>query len=165
MKKLLFIAAAAIAVSCGNKQQAQQSESDSTAVATDSVVAEVSAPNDADIIEAKTPEMIKEFYKKYVFDNMQNREEVTDAVINKYCTKKLAKKLADDFEYEGGGYAMWDFRSGEQDGDSDVQEVTKVESLGGGKFKVHFNDMGNKGTRILTVVLEDGNIRFDEISE
>ena len=165
MKKLLFIAAAAIAVSCGNKQQAQQSESDSTAVATDSVVAEVSAPNDADIIEAKTPEMIKEFYKKYVFDNMQNREEVTDAVINKYCTKKLPTKLADDFEYEGGGYAMWDFRSGEQDGDSDVQEVTKVESLGGGKFKVHFNDMGNKGTRILTVVLEDGNIRFDEIRE
>ena len=120
MKKLLFIAAAAITVSCGNKQQAQQSESDSIAVATDSVVAKVSAPNDADIIEAKTPEMIKEFYKKYVFDNMQEREEVTDDVIKKYCTKKLAKKLADDYEYEGGGYAIWDFRSGAQDGDSDV---------------------------------------------
>ena len=165
MKKLLFIAAAAITVSCGNKQQAQQSESDSTAVATDSVVAKVSAPNDADIIEAKTPEMIKEFYKKYVFDNMQEREEVTDDVIKKYCTKKLAKKLADDYEYEGGGYAIWDFRSGAQDGDSDVQEITKVESLGGGKFKVHYNDMGNKGAHILTVVLEDGNVRFDEISE
>ncbi len=165
MKKLLFIAAAAITVSCGNKQQAQQSESDSIAVATDSVVAKVSAPNDADIIEAKTPEMIKEFYKKYVFDNMQEREEVTDDVIKKYCTKKLAKKLADDYEYEGGGYAIWDFRSGAQDGDSDVQEITKVESLGGGKFKVHYNDMGNKGAHILTVVLEDGNVRFDEISE
>lgn len=165
MKKLLFIAAAAITMSCGNKQQAQQSESDSIAVATDSVVAKVSAPNDADIIEAKTPEMIKEFYKKYVFDNMKEREEVTDDVIKKYCTKKLAKKLADDYEYEGGGYAIWDFRSGAQDGDSDVQEITKVESLGGGKFKVHYNDMGNKGAHILTVVLEDGNVRFDEISE
>lgn len=165
MKKLLFFAVAAIVVSCGNKQQAQQSESDSTTVVTDSVVSEASAPNDADIIEAKTPEMIKEFYRKYVFDDMKNREEVTDDVIKKYCTKKLAKKLADDYEYEGGGYAMWDFRSGAQDGDSDVQDVTKVESLGGGKFRVHYNDMGNKGSRILSVVLEDGNIRFDEISK
>lgn len=66
---------------------------------------------------------------------------------------------------KGGGYAIWDFRSGAQDGDSDVQEITKVESLGGGKFKVHYNDMGNKGAHILTVVLEDGNVRFDEISE
>lgn len=164
MKKLLFIAAAAIAVSCGNKQQTQQAESDSTAVATDSVVAEVSAPNDADIIEAKTPEIIIEFYKKYVFDDTPNGEEITDEVINKYCTKKLAKKLADDYAYDGDGYAIWLFRSGAQDGDSDVREVTKVESLGGGKFKVHYNDMGNNGSCILTVVLEDGNIHFDEIN-
>ena len=39
MKKLLFMAAAAIAVSCGNKQQAIQAEGDSTNVATLAVVA------------------------------------------------------------------------------------------------------------------------------
>ena len=161
MKKLLFIAAAAIAVSCGNKQQAQQSERDSTIVATDSVVVEEAAPtNNAAEIDAQAIEKIQEFYKNYVFGN----EEATDAVINKYCTKKLAKKLADDYEYEGGGYAVWDFRSGAQDGDSDVQKVNSVEALGEGKYKVSYNDMGTKGSCVISVVVEDDNILFDELS-
>lgn len=161
MKKLLFIAAAAIAVSCGNKQQAQQSESDSTIVATESVVVEEVAPeNNAAEVDTKAIEKIQEFYKNYVFGN----EEATDAVINKYCTKKLAKKLADDYEYEGGGYAVWDFRSGNQDGDSDVQEINSVEALGEAKYKVSYNDMGTKGSCIISVVVDGDNILFDEIS-
>lgn len=162
MKRVLFIAVAAIAVSCGNKQSAQQTESDSIIVATDSVIVEETAPSDADIIEAQAPDIIKEFYKKYVYDD---KAVLTDEVVNKYCTKKLAKKLADDYEYEDGGYAVWDFRSGAQDGDSDVQELTKVESLGAGKFKVHYNDAGNKGVCILTVIMENGNVLFDGISQ
>ena len=161
MKKLLFIAAAVIAVSCGNKQQAQQSESDSTIVATESAVAEEVAPeNNAAVIDAQAVEKIQEFYKNYVFGN----NEATDAVINKYCTKKLAKKLADDYEYEDGGYAIWDFRSGAQDGDSDVQEVNSVELLGDGKYKVSYNDMGTKGSCIITIVVDGDNVLFDEIS-
>lgn len=161
MKKLMIIAAAAIAVSCGNKQAAQQPESDSTAVATDSVVVEKAAPeNDAAEIDAQAIEKIQEFYKNYVFGN----KEATDAVINKYCTKKLAKKLADDYEYEGGGYAIWDFRSDAQDGDSDVQKVNNVEALGEGKYKVSYNDMGTKGSCIISVVVDGDNILFDEIS-
>ena len=161
MKKLLFIAAAAIVVSCGNKQAAQQQESDSTIVATDSVVAEAAAPtNNAAEIDAQAIEKIQEFYKNYVFGD----KEATDDVINKYCTKKLAKKLADDYEYEGGGYAVWDFRSGAQDGDSDVQKVNNVEALGEGKFKVSYNDMGTKGSCIISVVVDGNNILFDEIS-
>lgn len=161
MKKLLFIAAAAIVVSCGNKQAAQQQESDSTVVATDSVVVEEEAPtNNAAEVDTKAIEKIQEFYKNYVFGN----EEATDAVINKYCTKKLAKKLADDYEYEGGGYAVWDFRSGNQDGDSDVQEINSVEALGEGKYKVSYNDMGTKGSCIISVVVDGDNILFDELS-
>ena len=160
MKKLLFIAAAAIAVSCGNKQAAQQQECDSTVVATDSVVVEEVPVDNAAEIDAQTIEKIQEFYKTYVFGN----NEATDAVINKYCTKKLAKKLADDYEYEGGGYAIWDFRSDAQDGDSDVQEVSNVEALGESKYKVSYNDMGVKGSCVISVVVEDDNILFDEIS-
>lgn len=160
MKKLLFIAAAAIVVSCGNKQAAQQQESDSTVVATDSVVVEEAAPtNNAAEIDAQAIEKIQEFYKNYVFGD----KEATDAVINKYCTKKLAKKLADDYEYEGGGYAVWDFRSGAQDGDSDVQKVNSVEPLGEGKYKVSYNDMGTKGSCVISVVVEGDTVLFDEI--
>ncbi len=128
MKKLLFMAAAAIAVSCGNKQQAIQAEGDST---------------------------------NYVFGN----KEATDEVINSYCTKRLAKKLADDYEYEGGGYAVWDFRSGAQDGDSDVQQVDSVKALGEGEYKVSYNDMGNKGSCVISVIVDGDHILFDNISK
>ena len=149
MKKLLFIAAAAIAVSCGNKQQALQSESDSTIVATNAVEK-----------EAKAIEKIQEFYKNYVFGH----KEATDEVINSYCTKRLAKKLAYDYEYEGGGYAVWDFRSGAQDGDSDVQQVNSVEALGEGKYKVSYNDMGNKGSCVISVIADGDHMLFDNIN-
>ena len=119
-----------------------------------------SPANNAADVDAKAIEKIQEFYKNYVFGN----QEATDAVINKYCTKELAKKLADDYEYEGGGYAVWDFRSGAQDGDSDVQKVNSVESLGEGKYKVSYNDMGTKGSCIISVVVDGDNILFDEIS-
>ena len=46
---------------------------------------------------------------------------------------------------------------------SNPQELTNVESLGEGKFKVSYNDMGNKGASILTVVVENGNVLIDEI--
>lgn len=157
MKKLFMIAVAAVAVSCGNKQQTLQSENDSLVVATEVPEQET----DTKDVEDKTVEKIQDFYKNYVF----GEEEVTDEVVNKYCTKKLSKKLKDDYEYEGGGYAIWDFRSDAQDGPSDVQEVTNIESLGNGVYKVQYNDMGHKGFCNITVVVEGGNILFDKISK
>lgn len=155
MKKLFIIAVAAIAVSCGNKQQAQQSESDSTIVA-DTVAQQVDSQADQQAaIDAKVVEKIQEFYKKYVF----GRDEMTDEVANKYCTKKLAKKLADDYEYEGGGYAVWDFRSGGQD--SDESKVLNVEALGNGKYKVV---MDGNISRTISVIKEGENIFFDDIN-
>ena len=126
MKKLLVITAALIAVSCGNKQPLEQSESDSATVATDSIIQDEVVKDDSNIINEKAIGLIQEFYKEYVFGT----QAVTDAVINKYCTEKLARKLKDDYDFDDGGYAIWDFRGEVQDGDSDVQELTKVEPLG-----------------------------------
>ena len=77
----------------------------------------------------------------------------------------MAKKLRDDYEYEGGGYAVWDFRSGAQDGDSDAELRTDVEKLGNGKFKACYIDMGRSQSVILTVVVEDGKVLMDEIEK
>ncbi|MBO4661640.1 MAG: hypothetical protein J5630_02950 [Bacteroidaceae bacterium] len=161
IKKLLVITAALIAVSCGNKQPLQQSESDSATVATDSIIQDDVVRDDTNIINEKAIALIQEFYKNYVFGT----QIVTDDVINKYCTNRLAKKLAEDYDYEDGGYAIWDFRGEVQDGDSDVQELTKVEPLGECKYKIYYNDMGNKGSLILTIVLKDENILFDGIEK
>ena len=159
MKKLMMIAAAAIVVSCGNKQQAQLTEDDSTIVTKDSIELVNEQVETQDAFDNQAIEKIKEFYQKYVFGN----EELTDEVVNKYCTKKLVKKLADDYEYEydGGGYAVWNFRSGNQDGDEDTQEVMSVEALGNHTYQVHYNDLGAKGNCVISVVGEE--ILFDEI--
>jgi ribosomal protein L17 len=152
MRKFFLFAAAAIAVSCGNKQQAQQSESDSTAVATESVAQQVDAQEDTQkVIDEIASEKIKEFYKNYVFGD----KEATDKVINQYCTKKLAKKLADDYEYEGGGYAIWDFRSGSQD--PDETKVLKVETLGDMKYKVV---MDANVSCVITIVVNKEDIKI-----
>ena len=155
-----MIAAAIAVVACGNKQQSQQQEKDSIEVAIDTTSQQVASQTDQQATnDAKVFEIIREFYKNYVF----GKKETTDEVINKYCTKKLAKKLAADYDYDDGGYAIWEFRSDNQDGDSDVQEVTNVEAMGNGVYKVSFNDMGTKGSCKISVIIEGEKILFDEI--
>lgn len=122
---------------------------------------------DNNVTDALAIDKIKEFYNNFVFGS----KEATDDIINMYCTKKLAKKLTDDYEYEGNGYALWEFRSGKQDGDSDIQTIENVEALGEGKYKVWYNDMGTKGTCVISVSIrteglkyvDSEDILFDEI--
>ena len=114
--------------------------------------------NDAD---SKVIEKIQSFYTNYIFGN----EFASDSVIAKYCTKELAQELSkayDDEFSDGGGYAVWKFRSGAQDGE-DIHEIEKIESLGDGKYLVHYNDMGNKGAHTITIVQQDGEIFFDKL--
>ncbi len=117
-----------------------------------------STSNDAD---SKVIEKIQSFYNNYIFGT----EEATEAVIAKYCTKSLAQELSkaynDEFS-DGGGYAVWKFRSGAQDGE-DIHEIEKIEPLGDGKYLVHYNDMGNKGAHTITTVQQDGEIFFDKL--
>ena len=112
-------------------------------------------------LDAKVLEKIQTFYTNYIFGT----QESTDSVIAKYCTKTLAQELSkayDDEFSDGGGYAVWKFRSGAQDGE-DIHEIEKIEPIGDGKYLVHDNDMGNKGTRTITTAIQDGEIFFDKI--
>ncbi len=157
---MALFAVATATISCGNKQQYQLSEKDSIEVAVDTVAQQVDSQADQQASnDAKVSEIINEFYANYVF----GKKLVTDEVINKYCTKKMAKKLAADYDYDDGGYAIWEFRSDNQDGDSDVQEVTNIEAMGNGVYKVSFNDMGTKGSCKISVVIEGEKILINEI--
>ena len=151
MKKLLFILAIA-AVSCSDKQPQVQVQQTEATPSTETI---------SEDIDARAIEKIQTFYGKYIF----GREEATDSVIAQYCTKALAQKLRDDYNNEfadGGGYAIWEFRSGAQDGE-DIQEVEKIEPLGESKYLVHYNDMGNKGVLTISTVVENNEILFDKI--
>ena len=112
-------------------------------------------------VDSKAIAKIQTFYSKHIFGN----EFANDSVIAKYCTKSLAQELSKAYDNEfvdGGGYAVWKFRSNAQDGE-DIQEVEKIEPLGDGKYLVHYNDMGNKGTHTITIVQQDGEIFFDKL--
>lgn len=154
MKKILILLAAATAFSCSDKQAQQQ-------VAVNNQPATVQQESSRNAFDSKAIEKIQTFYSKHIFGN----EFANDSVMAKYCTKGLAQKLREDYDNEysdGGGYAVWKFRSGAQDGE-DIREVEKIEPLGDGKYQVHYNDMGNKGTHTITTVIQDGVIFFDKL--
>lgn len=148
---LLGIALAA----CGSGAQ----KSDSNAVddsAADSVVVAAAQPEvdtpvvEEEPIEESTTEadieLIKQFYKKCVFGSSSPK---------KYCTQKCLKKLAAAYDYDDGGYAVWEFRTDNQDGDG-PSKVTDVQPDGDGWYTVSYRDMGAKGvTKVLVV---DGKI-------
>ncbi len=151
MKKILFLLATMV-VSCSDKQPQEQVQP---------TVTESSAETISEDIDAKAIEKIQTFYGNYIF----GRQEATDSVIAQYCTKTLAQKLRDDYDNEfseGGGYAIWEFRSGAQDGE-DIQEVEKIENLGENRYLVHYNDMGNKGTLTISTIVENNEILFDKL--
>ena len=154
IKRSLILLAAATAFSCSDKQAQQNSVDDMQAI-------ELQEPSISNTLDAKAIEKIQTFYANYIFGT----QEATDSVIAKYCTKELAQELSkayDDEYSDGGGYAVWKFRSDAQDGE-DIHEVEKIEPLGDGKYLVHYNDMGNKGTHTITIVQQDGEIFFDKL--
>ena len=51
---------------------------------------------------------------------------------------------------------------GAQDGE-DIQKIEKIEPLGEGKYLVRYNDMGNKGSRTITIAIQGNEILFDKI--
>ncbi len=155
MKKILILLTAATAFSCSDKQAQQQ-------VAVNNQPATVQQESSSsNTFDAKAIAKIQTFYSKHIFGN----EFANDSVIAKYCTKSLAQELSKAYDNEfsdGGGYAVWKFRSNAQDGEN-IREVEKIEPLGDGKYLVHYNDMGNKGSHTITTVIQDGVIFFDKL--
>ena len=156
IKKSLILLAAATAFSCSDKQAQQQQNS-----VDDMQAIELQEPSISNTLDAKAIEKIQTFYSRHIFGN----EFPNDSVIAKYCTKALAKKLRKDYDSEysdGGGYAVWKFRSDAQDGE-DIREIEKIEPIGKNKYRVRYNDMGNKGTHTITIVQQGGEIFFNKL--
>lgn len=154
-KTTLFLALMALTMvaSCGNNaaQKAEQELQDSTTLADSSndAIADSTARVEATI------SFITDFYNSKKFEN--------EEFLKKHCSAEVLKKLADDYEYEGGGLASWDFRSGYQDGPSNRHEVISVEPLGDNWYQYSFYDMGIKGSHKIRVIQEDEDFVIDGI--
>lgn len=104
---------------------------------------------------------LKAFYARYVF-NAESMEKIANDV----CTPKLLKYLEKEYDYdcmEEPCYAMWCFRTGMQDGPSDVSKVTDVTAENDGWFKVSYLDMGNEGVTRIRFIMTHGKYKMDEV--
>ena len=80
----------------------------------------------------------------------------------------MLKKLASDYAAEYGNegeeaYAVWDFRTGAQDGDG-PSRIKSIKSLGDGWYRYDFLDMGNPGANKVHFI-EDGSgvMKIDDL--
>lgn len=108
-------------------------------------------------------EFLKGFYAHYVFGN-----ESMERIAKDVCTPRLLDYLKRQYDYDcpdGPCYAMWCFRTGMQDGPSDVSKVTSVKAENDGWFKVSYLDMGNHGTTRIRFIMMKGKYRMDEIEQ
>lgn len=107
-------------------------------------------------------DFLKEFYTNYVF---YGAKELTPAIADKYLTKTLAQKLIDDFPYESDGdcYAVWEFRSGHQDGPTNESKIMSVKKLNGDNYEVKIKDLGIVGTINLQIIKYGEEYRVNSI--
>ena len=130
-----------------------------TDAAKDSVAATDSIDKDLQALEEQAPGRIKDFYLKYVYGGW----EVSEGALRKYCTNRMVRKLRADYDYEGEGFAVWDFRAALDDGDFSVSSFQSVESRGDGVFRAHYKEFGKAGYCDVRMVMEDGKPMIDQI--
>lgn len=149
MKRCIFslftLFAYVILVSCGGPSQktpSKESMEKSTALVSINEQNQVNA-------------FLQELYDKYVFgnDGFGDFEDVTE-----HFSPKILTILRNEFEYDGNGYAVWLFRTGEQDGPEDKSEVTSISTKGDGWYTVSFSDMGIKGICRFQAKTVDGKV-------
>ena len=85
-----------------------------------------------------------------------------DVNLKKYCAPRLLNKLASDYDYDGYGYAIWDFRSGAQDGVGPTK-ILSITPLGDMWYRYDFVDMGFKGAKKVHFVKTNGAMKMDRL--
>lgn len=108
---------------------------------------------------AKDDKLIMDFITE-----MYNNSLYTDNdFLEEHCTERMLQQLRDDYEYDGEGYANWDFRSMSNDGFSDENAVLNIEKKDG-RYYYEANDAGYIFRNILSAFVQDGKVMFDGIA-
>ena len=110
-------------------------------------------------VNLKKQKLVKAFlqdlYDKYVFgnDEFYDFEDIVE-----HFSLKILTKLRNEYEYDGGGYAVWLFRTGAQDGPEEKSEITSISTEGDGWYTVFFSDMGIKGSCRFQANIVEGEV-------
>lgn len=173
MKRTIYIkgiAACACAVlafalaGCKDNKPSATTDSEGNATEIEATINEDETATEASSAEDATPNvkqerLVREFYRKYVFGNTPYKQDI----LSHYCSERLMQKLKDDYDYNDGGYAIWDFRTGNQDGPSKESRITSIESISERCMEVRFLDMGIEGSHKIYFLPEGDDWKMDRI--
>ena len=100
---------------------------------------------------------IRDMYDKVLYEDY--------AFLEDHCSKNLLAKLSEAYDYDGDGYAVWEFRSGAQDGPGDEHAVIGIEDQGNGWYGYTAIDMGITFRKRIKISHEGGKIIIDDIAD
>ncbi len=98
-------------------------------------------------------DFITEMYNESLYYDVEFLED--------HCTPRMLQQLLDDYEYDGEGYAIWDFRS--ESNDSTGGEIINIEKKDG-RYYYEASDGGYIFRNILSAFVEDGKVMLDGIT-
>lgn len=110
----------------------------------------------------------------FIIDMYDNQRYVDYDFLRKHCSKKMRKQLADEYDYDDDGLAVWSFRTGAQDqkDTTDVSRVISVEVLDNHWYAYSYLDMGWRGEQKLliekqgdTFIIKDKKEIYNECKE
>lgn len=85
--------------------------------------------------------------------------------LERHCSDSLLEKLSAAYDYDGEGYAVWEFRSGAQDGPSNEHAVIGIEDEGDGWYRYTAVDMGITFRKRIRISHEGGKIKVEDIKD
>lgn len=105
--------------------------------------------------------------RDFITKMYENQEYNDYEFLEKHCTERLLQHLRDEYEYDGGGYASWLFRTSAQDGKPGVEnvrdQIISIAKNNKGEYLYQFFDGGWRGENKIIVYVEDGKVMIDEV--
>ena len=99
----------------------------------------------------------------FITEMYNNSLYIENDFLEEHCTPRMLQQLRDDYDYEGEGYANWDFRSESNDGFSDENGIISIEKIDG-RYYYEANDAGYRFRNILSAFVQDGKVMMDGIT-
>ncbi|MBR4802834.1 MAG: hypothetical protein IK041_08510 [Bacteroidales bacterium] len=100
--------------------------------------------------------------EKFITNMYNNSLYIEESFLKEHCTESFLKQLRDDYDYEGEGYANWDFRSESNDGFGD-NKILKFEKKDG-RYYYEASDGGYYFRNIISAFVKDGKVMMDGIA-
>jgi|GEM_PF-2555449 len=127
--------------------------------------------SDGTVSEPEDPAMRDELMVMNFITDMYNQSRYEDyGFLREHCSPQMLQYLADSYEYDGEGLAVWLFRTSAQDSKPGYAgEKNKVTDLrrfsADGWWTYKFTDGGWEGEKRIRVLVKDGKCIIDDLED